>query len=80
MTMMEVQQMKNIGLWDWMVWQVGDGTIDPFDYFRRKYGEPRSYAAQDYTGPIPDGLLDLSDKLDVPKGQVWISPHERPRT
>lgn len=50
------------------MWQHEEGK-DPFDYFKRKYGEPTVYATNVKLIP-PDGVERL--EIKVPDGQVWI--------
>jgi hypothetical protein len=57
----------------WMMWELG-GSKDPFEYFVEKYGPPIAFAAgKEYKGEVPEGVKDMSDRIDVPKNHIWIT-------
>lgn len=65
--------MKKIKDW-WMMWEIDPkGSRNPFEYFTDKYGEPGYFASgQPYKGLVPDGVIDLSKEISVPKNHIWI--------
>lgn len=54
-----------------MMWQYDDESKDPFEYFRKKYGEPSAFSTGNGVKIIPpDGIEEL--EIKVPDGQIWI--------
>lgn len=53
-----------------MMWQHRKDK-DPFEYFRKKYGEPTAFATGNGVKIIPpDGVEEL--EIKIPDGQVWV--------